>query len=287
MARRTRAVGYGGRGPRLSQHFLRDPATARRIVSYASVSGPERVLEIGPGRGALTRPLLETGAKVYAVEADRGMAADLLRTLDRDNLSVIITDATKAPWPPVDKIVSNLPYHVTTPLVLRVLEAPVRLSVLTVQKEYADRMSAEAGDDEYSRLSVAVACRAKCELLETLPPGAFDPPPKVRSAVVRLAPIPFPFKVRSEPLFYEVVKAVFSQRRKKVGTVIRATVGPMDVPHADSRPGTLTPEQLGEVADAVFDEVKAEAGRTGANAVRENERYGGRDDDCDGACNCL
>jgi 16S rRNA (adenine1518-N6/adenine1519-N6)-dimethyltransferase len=279
--------------PRLSQHLLRDASAARRIVSYAAVSSSDRVLEIGPGRGALTKPLLATGAKVYAIEADRAMADALLRETRADNLIMMITDATRASWPEVEKIVSNLPYHVTTPLVLRVLDSPVKLSVLTVQKEYADRMAAEARDDAYSRLSVAVACRAECEVLETLPPGAFDPPPKVSSSVVRLRPRAFPFKVKSEPLFWEVVKALFEQRRKKVGTVMRATAGLRGVPHGDSRPEELTPQQLGEVADAVYEEVEDEARQFAAKGQAGGKRSGARDEDddqgdCDETCaDCL
>ena len=282
-----------GKKPRLSQHLLRDPATARRIVSYAAVSSSDRILEIGPGRGALTKPLLATGAKVYAIEADRTMADALLRENRSDGLILMITDATRANWPEVDKIVSNLPYHVTTPLVLRVLDAPVKMSVLTVQKEYADRMSAGAGEDDYSRLSVVVACRAGCELLETLPPGAFDPPPKVSSAVVRLTPRAFPFNVKSEPLYFEVVKALFSQRRKKVGTVMRSTAGVRGVPHADSRPEELTPAELGEVADAIFEAVADEArGMTKTTRTRGPHAHPAKDGDggadCDEGCtNCL
>jgi len=140
---------------------------------------------------------------------------------------------------------------------------------------------------------VVVACRAGCELLETLPPGAFDPPPKVSSAVVRLTPRAFPFNVKSEPLYFEVVKALFSQRRKKVGTVMRSTAGVRGVPHADSRPEELTPAELGEVADAIFEAVADEArGMTKTTRTRGPHAHPAKDGDggadCDEGCtNCL
>jgi 16S rRNA (adenine1518-N6/adenine1519-N6)-dimethyltransferase len=169
---------------RLGQHFLRDISIAEYIVSLVP-SGLE-VLEVGPGRGVLTIPLAQKSRVVYAVEVDRALAEALRRTAP-PNVVVIEGDALELEWPKADFFVSNMPYSITSPLLLKL--ARHRLpAVVTVQKEVAERLSAKPGEENYGRLTVAIQCHYEVEMLRVVPPRAFEPPPKVYSAVVRLTP---------------------------------------------------------------------------------------------------
>ena len=169
---------------RLGQHFLRDASVAEYVVSLVP-SGLE-VLEVGPGRGVLTIPLAQKSRVVYAVEVDRVLAEALRRTAP-PNVVVIEGDALELEWPKADLFVSNMPYSITSPLLLKL--AKHRLpAVVTVQKEVAERLSAKPGGENYGRLTVAIQCHYEAEILRVVPPQAFEPPPKVYSAVVRLTP---------------------------------------------------------------------------------------------------
>ncbi|MGB9704044.1 MAG: 16S rRNA (adenine(1518)-N(6)/adenine(1519)-N(6))-dimethyltransferase RsmA [Pyrobaculum sp.] len=169
---------------RLSQHFLVDPSAAEYIVSL--VPPGLDVIEVGPGRGALTFPLAAKSRRVYAIELDRELA-EWLRQMAPPNVVVIQGDALEVEWPHADFFVSNIPYAVTSPLLLRL--ASRRLpAVVTVQREVAHRLAAAPGSGDYGRLTVAVRCHYDVEVLRVLPPQVFAPPPKVYSAVVRLTP---------------------------------------------------------------------------------------------------
>lgn len=200
----------------------------------------------------MTGLILERGAKLTAIEIDRRLAGELM--LSHPGLEVTVEDATKVLWPACDVFISNVPYHVTSPILMRLLEHDYKRAVLTVQKEYAERMVAGPGTKDYSRLSIAVYCRAVCENLGTLPPGAFSPPPKVSSSIVRLRPRRFPFKVMDRKLYYELVRVLFSHRRKMIGTTLRRSFGVptgVDVPFERQRVEELAPEEIAKIADAV------------------------------------
>jgi 16S rRNA (adenine1518-N6/adenine1519-N6)-dimethyltransferase len=174
----------GVRRRRLGQHFLRDRSVAEYIVSL--VPPGLDVIEIGPGRGALTLPLARKSRTVYAIEVDRRLA-ETLRMLAPQNVVVIEGDALEVEWPRADFATSNVPYSITSPLLLKL--ARHRLpAVLTVQREVAERLAAGPGDENYGRLTVAVRCHYDVEILRILPPWVFEPPPKVYSAVIRLMP---------------------------------------------------------------------------------------------------
>jgi dimethyladenosine transferase (EC 2.1.1.-) len=168
------------------------------------------VIEVGPGRGVLTFPLAEKSRRVYAIEVDPTLA-EALRRVVPPNVVVIEGDALDVEWPSADFFVSNIPYSVTSPLLLKL--ARYRLpAVVTVQKEVAERLAAEPGGENYGRLTVAVRCHYDVEVLRIIPPHAFDPPPRVFSAVVRLTP--------REPCvedfdaFQQFTAWLFSARRK-------------------------------------------------------------------------
>ena len=208
----------------LGQHFLVDRGAISSIISAADLSEDDLVVEIGPGRGALTRPLIERAGRVVAVEVDAVLAARLReKYADRPGFSVIVEDAREvdidglAPDGAPYKVVANLPYYAASPIVRRFLEADgkPRLLVVTVQREVAQEMVAKPG--QMGLLSVAVQLYGTPRIVATVPPRAFRPPPKVTSAVVRIDVRPEPAVAFDSPDgFFRVVKAGFSARRKQL-----------------------------------------------------------------------
>jgi len=167
-------------GRRLGQHFLRDIAILDRIVDAIAPAADDTVLEIGPGDGTLTMRLLRRVARVVAIERDPGLAAGLH---GRDRLTVVTGDALEVPWPERTKVIGNVPYYITTPLIEKALTPPARpVTVFLVQKEVADRVVALPGGKAYGALSVGVQAVALAERLFVIRAGAFHPPPKVDSA---------------------------------------------------------------------------------------------------------
>jgi len=247
----------------LGQHFLIDARIAHRHVEFAGITADDVVLEIGPGLGVLTRPLLERASKVVAVERDRRLAG-ALRGLG-GNLEVIHGDAVKVPLPRFDKVVSNLPYKISSPITFRLLDAPFDRGALMYQAEFAERLVARRGDEAYSRLSVNAYTRARVRILERVPKTAFWPQPKVDSAIVLVEPRPSPFRVEDEARFRATVDAAFQHRRKAIENALRFSwrrFAPSPeafdrlldgAPHRRKRPEELTPEQFGELADALVE----------------------------------
>ena len=215
----------------LSQNFLADPDVLEAILAEADPGPERRVLEIGPGLGFLTAGLLEAGAEVTAVELDRGLAAFLrdrfadqldggrLRMIDGDALDL---DLTTVVPPPYD-VVANLPYHITSPILHRLLgetPRPERL-VLMVQREVAERIAAPPGGMSY--LSVFVQYHAKVRIAFEVPPEAFEPEPAVRSAVIVVEPYPTDDRLSSpdaEDALWRLVQASFRERRKMLHNVL-------------------------------------------------------------------
>jgi len=239
----------------MGQNFLIDERVAERQIDFAEIGDEDTVLEVGPGLGVLTHRLAERAGKVVAIEMDRRLADHLRSTLP-GNVELIEGDALTVPFPPFDRMVSNLPYSISSPIIFKVLEHKFQKAVVMLQKEFADRMVAKPATDDYSRLTVNVYYRAECRVLEKVPRSRFWPPPKVDSALVELVPRPAPFPVKDERLFFRLVEVLFQQRRKKIGTVLRMK-GLMTaeqrsrVPYADLRIEALAPEQIGELSDAV------------------------------------
>lgn len=178
----------------------------------------ETILEVGPGQGTLTRELLTRGVQVVAIEKDRVLAA----ALTAPNLTVIPGDALRIDWPRSDKIVGNIPYYITSPLLEKAMRPPLpQRIVFLVQLEVAERMAAPPGGKIYGALSVGVQALCRVEKLFVVPAGAFRPPPKVKSAVVRLTPLAEPLIApeETEP-FRKFVTACFSRRRKQLKNVL-------------------------------------------------------------------
>ncbi|MFB6128386.1 MAG: 16S ribosomal RNA methyltransferase A [Halorhabdus sp.] len=251
--------------PDRDQHFLVDDRVLDRIPTYAVDSGVDlaHVLEIGAGNGALTDRLLAVADHVTAVERDPDLAAFLREefagAIEAGRLTVFEGDALEVDLPEYTASISNLPYGASSEILFRLLPDGKPL-VAMVQAEFADRMAAEAGSDDYGRLSVTAGHYADIEVVEPVPPEAFSPPPAVESAVVRALPREPDYTVPDDEFFLAFVKAVFTQRRKTVRNGIRNTahISGLDDPDAvvaaadeallSQRAGDLSPAEFAELA---------------------------------------
>ena len=217
---------------KLGQNFLIKRGIVDEIVHAAELTVGEPVLEVGPGIGTLTQGLAQSGADVTAIELDRRLLEVLDTTLaSYDNVRIIHGDALKLDLPTIMnqkpfKVVANLPYYITTPIIMSLLESklPIERLVVMVQKEVALRMVAKPGTKDYGALSVAVQYYTEPDIVLDVPPKSFLPAPAVTSSVIRciLRDKP-PVDVIDEKLFFRVVKAGFAQRRKTFANTMRTT----------------------------------------------------------------
>jgi 16S rRNA (adenine1518-N6/adenine1519-N6)-dimethyltransferase len=213
---------------RFGQHFLTDPASLRRIVDALSPESSDVVLEIGPGKGALSDALLSRCRRLVAIEIDRDLVKYLRhKYADRQNVEIVEADALETDWSaitgPSYLLAGNLPYYITTPLIFRILEHPrPRRAVLLVQREVAERLTADAGRGEYGALTVNVQSSATVRIVGHVSAGSFHPKPKVDSSIVMLTPLPEPLLGTDEEVpFRRFVQAVFGMRRKTLLRVLR------------------------------------------------------------------
>lgn len=250
------------RRPRLGQHFLVDPRVLDRVVGHAALRGDETVLEIGPGRGTLTRALAAAAKQVVAVEKDPELVDRLHDEGLPDNVELVLGDALKVELPSFDKCVSNLPYGISSDITFRLLEQDFELAVLMYQREFAERLAAKVGTEEYGRLTVNAFVKAEVATVDTVPASAFAPRPRVSSVVVRMVPRAKPPFVVA-PAFGEVVRAAFQHRRKTLRNALLdqwfafaperealLAVVPA-LPHLERRAATLAPHEFNEVAAAL------------------------------------
>ena len=203
---------------RFGQHFLHDPAVLKRLVEAIDPAAGDPIVEIGPGEGALTRPLLGRVAHLTAIEIDRDLAARLGQEFSPQRLSVVCADALDfdfSAFPSGLRIVGNLPYNISTPLLFHLARFADRVRDMhfMLQREVVERMVAKHSTPDYGRLSVMLQTRFEMRKLFTVSPGAFRPPPKVESAVVRLVPLREKMKC-DEATFESIVRGAFSARRK-------------------------------------------------------------------------
>ena len=249
---------------RFGQHFLHDHAVVRRIVDAIAPRPGEPILEIGPGRGALTFPLLASGCELHAVEIDRDLAAALRERMPHHpNLIIHEADALEldlsriAPPGRRLRVTGNLPYNISTPLVFRLLAALPRIRDmhLMLQREVVDRMVSPPGARAYGRLSVMVQLDCEVERILKVGPGAFSPAPRVESAVVRLRPGP---RATLDPAvrnrFEAIVRSCFSRRRKTLRNALRGLCGEPAIDAAGldpgARPEVLTVDEFAALARA-------------------------------------
>jgi 16S rRNA (adenine1518-N6/adenine1519-N6)-dimethyltransferase len=234
---------------RFGQNFLHDAAVIERIVRAIDPQPGETLVEIGPGLGALTRPLLARAGTLTVIEIDRDLVPGLaalgpgLRVIQADALTIDY-GALATPGARL-RLAGNLPYNISTPLLFQVLAHADHVHDMhfMLQKEVVDRMGAGPGDEAYGRLSVSLAARAEVTPLFDVGPGAFRPAPQVWSAIVRLRPRPPAFEVRDWTAFDRVVAAAFGQRRKTLANSLRGVLDAGTIAAAGIDPG-LRAERL-------------------------------------------
>ncbi len=250
---------------RLGQNFMIDESLLRLMVSYASLKKNDVVLEIGAGLGFLTRLLSQECERIVAVEADPRLMK-ILRTELKDlkNVKLVEGDVLKVPIPSFNKVVSNPPFYISSPILFWLLEKRFDSAVLTFQKEFAERLVAPVGSREYGRLTVMTYYRADVELLDHVSKSMFYPPPDVDSHIVRLKPRPPPFIVQDRQAFFELVQTLFTQRNKKVRNAItqfllkrgiakeKVTEAADSLPYHNKRVRVLAPEDFGALVNEIL-----------------------------------
>lgn len=263
---------------KFGQNFLIDERVLEKIISAAEVNKDDFVLEIGPGIGTMTQYLAENAREVMAVEIDKNLIPILSDTLSAyDNVSILNADILKVDiakiveekngGKPV-KVVANLPYYITTPIIMGLFESHVPIDSITVmvQKEVADRMQTGPGSKDYGALSLAVQYYAKPEIVANVPPNCFMPRPKVGSAVIRLTRHQNPpVTAKDEKLMFRIIRASFNQRRKTLANGLKnsqelnytkeqveAAITECGLP-LNIRGEALTLEQFAKLSDIFFD----------------------------------
>lgn len=243
------------------QNFLVDKNIAELEVKHADIKKNDVILEIGPGTGVLTSLIADKASMVVAIEID-GTLVDRLKNVLPENVMLIHDDALKVDFcklPSFNKIVSNLPFQISSPITFKFLDYDFELAVLIYQKEFADRMVAKPGCKDYSRLSVGVYYKSFCDVVARVPKTCFYPQPKVDSSIIKLRPREKPpFSVKDEKLFFDLIRDLFNHRRKKIGNTIEKLYGLRSdsLPYLNNRVEELSPEQIGEVCDFLFDKMK-------------------------------
>jgi 16S rRNA (adenine1518-N6/adenine1519-N6)-dimethyltransferase len=245
---------------RFGQNFLHDPSIIGRIITAIRPRPADHLIEIGPGLGALTEELLEGAGALEAVELDRDLIP-VLRTkffMYGDKFQIHEADALKFDFSSLQnddrplRVVGNLPYNISTPLIFHLLSFSGLISDMhfMLQKEVVERLAAQAGDSAYGRLGIMAQYYCRVEKLFLVPPGAFNPPPKVDSAIVRLTPYTeLPLKAEDTELLQEVVRIAFGQRRKTLRNNLKPLISGEQLEAIGIDPG-LRPEKL-ELADFV------------------------------------
>jgi 16S rRNA (adenine1518-N6/adenine1519-N6)-dimethyltransferase len=247
---------------RFGQHFLHDPAVIARILRSIDPQPGDALVEIGPGEGALTGPLLERAGALTAIEIDRDLVPRLRATfgpaltlVQADALQVdfcaLATPGTKL------RLTGNLPYNISTPLLFHVLAQAecIRDMHFMLQQEVVDRICAAPDTADYGRLTVSLAARAEAVELFSVGAGAFRPAPRVESAVVRITPRPPPFVLQDIARFDRLVRQAFGQRRKTLGNALRGLCGPAGFEAAGidpkSRAETLSPAEFARLSNSL------------------------------------
>lgn len=227
---------------RFGQHWLKSEPVLTKIIEAAALEECDRILEIGPGTGVLTQRILPNVAELIAIEIDRDLSRRLQQQLaDVSNFQLLEGDMLQLDWSQIaavsvdkhlpNKVVANIPYYITGPLLERLLGTitqphtpPFDSIVLLVQQEIADRLCATAGSKAVGSLTIKVQYLADCEIICPVPPKAFQPPPKVMSAVIRLRPRPFPLVATEPALLARLLKLGFASKRKMLRNNLAAVI---------------------------------------------------------------
>lgn len=235
---------------RFGQNFLHDKSIIHRLVAAINPKTTDVMVEIGPGQGALTEPLLEKLDHLHAIELDRDLVPILRENFSQLGLEIHEADALKFDFRQLMtgkplRIVGNLPYNISTPLLFHLISYQEKVTDMhfMLQLEVVDRLAAKPGNKTYGRLSVITQYYCQIDKLFQVPPGAFNPPPKVMSAIVRLVPRPSPWIAHNTELFEFVVRTSFSQRRKTLRNNLKQFLSAEQL-ELLTQDLTLRPEQL-------------------------------------------
>jgi len=260
---------------RFGQHFLVDDRIRDNMIACADLSRKDRVLEIGPGLGFLTTELAKHAGAVVAVEKDRTLAVYLKDHFSGvRNLSVLQDDALRIGKLECTKIVSSPPYNISSKLILFILDNKFDLAVLLLQLEFVERLIANPGTNEYGRLTATFQARAQAELIEKVPQSAFYPMPKVDSAIVTIEPRIIPLRIKDEAGYEELVRVLFTQRRRKLHGVLSkylrnkwpsmATSILADVPNLEKRIFQIGPMELVDLSNLIAQRTQQDCERIDA-----------------------
>ena len=253
--------------PKLGQIFLIDEQIISEQLNYADLTKKDTVLEVGPGLGVLTEELARRVKQVVAVEYDKNLCTFLKDRLP-ENVRLIAGDVLEVELPKFNKIVANIPYQISSPLIFKLIDHQFELAVLMFQHEFANRLIAEPGSKQYSRLTVMASYYYEIEALQHVPKTSFSPVPKIDSDLIRLTPRKRKTAPKNEKLFFKMVKILFNERRKMIKNSLlhqfaKLKLGKQkihtskdelkqiiaDLPYNDLRPEQLSIEQLIQLAD--------------------------------------
>jgi len=252
---------------RLGQNFCVDSSLLHRLVDYCNIGKDDIVLEVGAGLGFLTSLLVDRAREVLAVEVDPSLVEVLKeRFSNRSNVRIILGDVLCLPSLVFHKVVANPPYTISSQLLRNLLGWKFDCAVLSLQREFSEKLTAREGEKEYSPISVLARYRGKVKVLEHVPPNIFYPAPKVESTVIRIIPQPPPFHVRDEEVFQGLVRSLFTQRHRKTRNALQlflrekagARKGEMIAlleafPHLEKRVVDLEPHNFGDLANVAVD----------------------------------
>lgn len=246
--------------PRRGQHTLTDTGVIHRLCNHAGINHKDVALEVGCGSGNITSALLSTASKVIGIEIDEKYVQTLQKKfrheIEDGRFVLMHGDALKIDFPHFNKFVSNIPYNISSPLTFKLLKHKFDVAAVIYQKEFANRMVAQPGSKDYSRLSVVIKSYCRAEFMESVPKGAFKPHPEVTSAIVRLLP-QSEITVHNREIFEDMVRFVFTRKRKMVGKSLmewsKMRKIELKVPHdlRKKRPQEIEPEVYARLADSI------------------------------------
>lgn len=249
---------------RFGQHFLIDKVVRERLIELAELTVNDTVLEVGPGLGFLTAALIRRAGRTIAIEKDRTLAAYLRAKFSQEqNLTVVEGDALTVQIPDGSKVVSSPPYNISSKLILLIMNSGFRLAALLMQEEFVRRLTASSGSRDYGRISVMLQSKARAEFDMRVPREAFYPSPRVDSALVTIKPTSEKLQVKNQQLFIDMVRALFTQRRRKLRGVLakylkaryftRSGTILQHIPLIDKRVYELNPNELVTLSNQIVD----------------------------------
>jgi 16S rRNA (adenine1518-N6/adenine1519-N6)-dimethyltransferase len=250
----------------LGQNFMIEPNYYPKLAKYADLGSGDVVLDAGAGFGLLTRFLSQKCKGVVAVEKDPEIARFLKEEFQNSNVTVVEGDVLKAELPPFNKAIAAPPYYLSSQLVLWLLERKIDCAALIVQKEFAERLIAKVGTEEYGWITVVVQQQAEAQMLDVVPKDMFYPPPEVDSVIISIKPwAKNPFEVKNQTEFIHLAKWLFTQRNKKLAKALapylrsnyklgkqEAEKLAQSVPFHEHRPRELSPKDFGAIADVLI-----------------------------------